>query len=96
MLNPAWSTRAILALQRAAAIRPKAADPWTAMGELYHRKGFESDAVTCFLTATRLDPSVVVPQDVDLDGAGAAAEADSPRPRGVLRVFRAILGRVKA
>jgi len=59
--NPAWSTRAIEALQMASRLNPRAAEPWALMGELYHRKGFKANAQGCFRRALELDPSVAVP-----------------------------------
>jgi tetratricopeptide (TPR) repeat protein len=59
--NPAWSTRAIEALQVASRLNPRAAEPWALMGELYHRKGFRANAQGCFRRALDLDPSVAVP-----------------------------------
>lgn len=59
--NPAWSTRAIEALQVASRLNPRAAEPWALMGELYHRKGFQANAQGCFRRALELDPSVAVP-----------------------------------
>jgi len=59
--NPAWSTRAIEALQVASRLNPRAAEPWALMGELYHRKGFRANAQGCFRRALELDPSVAVP-----------------------------------
>ena len=66
--NPAWSTRAIEALQVASRLSPHSAEPWALMGELYHRKGFKANAQGCFRRALELDPSVAVPagwSDVD-------------------------------
>ncbi|HEX9008735.1 MAG TPA: hypothetical protein VF804_00095 [Holophagaceae bacterium] len=63
LANPAWSTRAIEALQVASRLKPKAAEPWALMGELYHRKGFRANAQGCFRRALELDPSVAVPSD---------------------------------
>jgi len=57
MTNQAWSARAILALQNASRIRTREADPWTAMGEVYRRRGLESNAAACFQKAQELDPS---------------------------------------
>ena len=59
--NPAWSNRAIEALQAASKLRPKAAEPWALMGEIYHRKSFKANAKACFKKALELDPSVPVP-----------------------------------
>lgn len=63
LTNPAWSTRAIEALQMASRLRPRTAEPWALMGELYHRKGFHANAQGCFRRALELDPSVAVPVD---------------------------------
>lgn len=63
LANPAWSTRAIEALQVASRLKPRAAEPWALMGELYHRKGFNANAQGCFRRALELDPSVAVPAD---------------------------------
>ena len=59
--NPAWSTRAIEALQVASRLNPRAAEPWALMGDLYHRKGFRANAQGCIRRALELDPSVAVP-----------------------------------
>ena len=72
--NPAWSTRAIEALQVASRLNPRAAEPWALMGELYHRKGFKANAQGCFRRALELDPSVAVP-------AGWSQEDPAPPPR---------------
>jgi hypothetical protein len=74
--NPAWSTRAVEALQVASRIRPRAAEPWALMGELYHRKGFQANAQGCFRRALELDPSVAVPSDYAGDGD------NDPAPEG--------------
>jgi len=65
--NPAWSTRAIEALQVASRLNPRAAEPWALMGELYHRKGFQANAQGCFRRALELDPSVAVPAGWSLE-----------------------------
>lgn len=59
--NPAWANRAIEALQAAARLDPRAAEPWVLMGEVYRRKGFHANAEGCFRRALELDPSVAVP-----------------------------------
>ncbi len=94
--NPAWSTRAIEALQVASRHRPKAAEPWALMGELYHRKGFNANAQGCFRRALELDPSVAVPSD------WAVEETAEPSPRdsqgggsGFMGRLKSILGRDK-
>jgi tetratricopeptide (TPR) repeat protein len=69
LANPAWSTRAIEALQVASRLKPKAAEPWALMGELYHRKGFTANAQGCFRRALELDPSVAVPADWEVESA---------------------------
>jgi cytochrome c-type biogenesis protein CcmH/NrfG len=92
--NPAWSTRAIDALQKASRLRPRAAEPWALMGELYHRKGFAPNAASCYNKALQLDPMIVVPPDVDLD-ATESAPAQAPKPKGVLGRLGSLLGRSK-
>jgi cytochrome c-type biogenesis protein CcmH/NrfG len=91
MANPAWSTRAVDALQNAARIRPRAIEPWTTMGEIYHRKGYKGDAATCYRKARALDGSVFVPPDVDLN-APAASPARTGPAHGILEAFRTFLG----
>jgi hypothetical protein len=93
LANPAWSTRAIDALQCASRIRPKAAEPWAAMGELYNRKGFQANAVACFRRALELDPSVPIPPDVDLTSLPEAEGGASAGGGGLFSRFRSILGR---
>lgn len=66
--NPAWSTRAIEALQAASRLQTKAAEPWALMGELYLRKAFKANAIGCFKKALELDPSVPIPLELDLEG----------------------------
>jgi tetratricopeptide (TPR) repeat protein len=68
--NPAWSTRAVEALQAASRLQAKSAEPWALMGELYLRKGFKANAVGCFKKALELDPSVPIPLELDLEGDG--------------------------
>ena len=93
--NPAWSTRAIEALQMASRLNPRAAEPWALMGELYHRKGFRANAQGCFRRALDLDPSVAVP-------AGWSREEipeESPTPKqgqkGLMGKLRGMFGREK-
>jgi len=94
MSNPAWSTRSINALQAAARIQPKAADPWVAMGEVYYRKGFRTNAVACFHKALELDPSVPIPPEVDYRDLEAElpAEPAPPQPTSLFGRFKSILG----
>jgi hypothetical protein len=89
--NPAWSTRAIEALQVASRLNPRAAEPWALMGELYHRKGFHANAQGCFRRALDLDPSVAVPADWSqkppLPAAGTEAQ------RGLMGKLRGMFGK---
>lgn len=90
LTNPAWSTRAIEALQAASRVNPKAAEPWALMGGLYHRKGFKANAQGCFKKALELDPSVQVPDDC------LAPEESNPRassPGGLMNRIKSILQR---
>jgi tetratricopeptide (TPR) repeat protein len=89
--NPAWSNRAIEALQAASKLRPKAAEPWALMGEIYHRKSFKANARACFKKALDLDPSIPIPPDVNLKEEDVDPEERS-RP-GLLNRFKAFLGR---
>jgi tetratricopeptide (TPR) repeat protein len=89
--NPAWSTRAVEALQVASRIRPQAAEPWALMGELYDRKGFHANAQGCFRRALDLDPSVAVPSGYD----GEEAEGGRDGHGGLMGRLRAMLGREK-
>ena len=93
--NPAWSTRAIEALQVASRLRPKAAEPWALMGELYHRKGFTANAQGCFRRALELDPSVAVPSDWAAEDAAPEPDREgAPTILGRLGSgLRAMLGR---
>lgn len=90
--NPAWSTRAIEALQVASRLNSRAAEPWALMGELYHRKGFKANAQGCFRRALELDPSVAVP-------AGWSQEASTPpaskeaQAAGLMGKLRGMFGR---
>ncbi|WP_306590699.1 hypothetical protein [Geothrix sp. 21YS21S-4] len=92
MGNPAWSTRAVEALQIASRIRSRAAEPWALMGELYRRKGFQANAQGCFRRALELDPSVAVPADWD-----SAELLPDPReaPGGLMGKLRGMFGRDK-
>lgn len=92
LTNPAWSTRAVEALQVASRIRPRAAEPWALMGELYHRKGFRANAQGCFRRALELDPSVAVPSDYGGQDAHEAGRAEG----GLMGRLRSMLGREKS
>lgn len=89
LTNPAWSSRAIEALQAASRLKPRAAEPWALMGEVYHRKAFKANTKACFKKALELDPSVAIPDDVDL-------KDDTPEPGagggGLFSRFRGMLG----
>ncbi|MGA2080932.1 MAG: tetratricopeptide repeat protein [Holophaga sp.] len=89
--NPAWSTRAVNALQAASRIRPKAADPWIGMGQVYYRKGFRTNAVACFHKALELDPSVPIPPEVDYRELEAPLPPEPQQPTTLLSRFKSIL-----
>lgn len=91
--NPAWSTRAVEALQVASRIKPRAAEPWALMGELYHRKGFHANAQGCFRRALELDPSVAVPSDYEGDGNASASRGDGQG--SLMGKLRGMFGREK-
>jgi tetratricopeptide (TPR) repeat protein len=88
--NPAWSTRAIEALQAASRLRPKAAEPWALMGDLYNRKGFTANAKACFKKALDLDPSVPIPTEVDQAPPDVAPPLPEPKD-GLLGRFKSFL-----
>ena len=89
--NPAWSTRAIEALQVASRLNPKAAEPWALMGELYHRKGFHANAQGCFRRALELDPSVAVPAGWSLKDPTMPPPKESPG--GLMGKLKGMFGR---
>lgn len=91
--NPAWSTRAIEALQVASRLNPRAAEPWALMGELYHRKGFRANAQGCFRRALELDPSVAVPPGWSLEDP-AMPQHKEPQV-GLMGKLRGMFGRDK-
>lgn len=94
MANPAWSTRSIDALQTASRLRPKAAEPWASMGEVYHRKGFKANAIACFHRALELDPSVPIPPEVDLRAEEPTpAHPVQPTSGSLFSRFRSLLSR---
>lgn len=84
--NPAWSTRAIEAYQVAARVQPRRGEPWLCMGQLYRRKGFETNATGCFRKAMELDPSLEIP---DL---GSAEEPGAGPREGLFGKLRGFLG----
>ncbi len=82
--NPAWSTRAVEAFQSAARAQPKKGEPWLRMGQLYHRKGFGTNATGCFRKAMELDPSLEVPDDaLGVEPSAAPKEGVFGRLRGL-------------
>jgi len=92
--NPAWSTRAIEALQVASRLNPRSAEPWALMGDLYHRKGFRANAQGCIRRALELDPSVAV-----LEGWSRREPAEPPVREGqtsLMGKLRGMFGREKA
>ncbi len=91
--NPAWSTRAIEALQVASRLNPRAAEPWALMGELYHRKGFQANAQGCFRRALELDPSVAVPTGWSLENPLVPATKEGQS--GLMGRLRGMFGREK-
>lgn len=88
LVNPAWSTRAIEALQAASRLQPKAAEPWALMGEVYHRKGFKANAKACFKKALELDPSVAIPAEIN----PKEPDVEAPETAGLFGRFKAMLG----
>jgi len=81
--NPAWSTRAIEAYQAAARAQPKKGEPWLRMGQLYHRKGFGTNATGCFRKAMELDPSLEMPDHaLGVEHTAAPKEGVMGRLRG--------------
>ena len=92
--NPAWSTRAIEALQVASRLKPSVAEPWALMGELYHRKGFKANAQGCFRRALEIDPSVAVPSDWEAPADLETSPRDSKEGgAGFMGRLKSILGR---
>ncbi len=83
--NPAWSTRAVEALQMASRLNPRSAEPWALMGELYHRKGYRANAQGCFRRALELDPSVAVPAGWVQDPLPGAPAPDAPSLMGKIK-----------
>lgn len=80
MANPAWSVRAMDALQAANKLRPKAGEPFALMGELYHRKGFKREAAQNYRKAIELNPLLPIPHEVDMTALDEAPE-EAPKPK---------------
>ncbi|MDE3244801.1 MAG: tetratricopeptide repeat protein [Acidobacteriota bacterium] len=80
MANPAWSVRAMDALQSANKLRPKAGEPYALMGELYHRKGFKREAAQNYRRAIELNPLLPIPQEVDMTALEETPE-EAPKPK---------------
>ena len=93
--NPAWSTRAIEALQVASRLNARAAEPWALMGELYHRKGFKANAQGCFRRALELDPSVAVPAGWSQEAPAQSAPAPRDGQASLMGKLRGMFGREK-
>ncbi|MBI4912739.1 MAG: tetratricopeptide repeat protein [Acidobacteria bacterium] len=91
--NPAWSTRAIEALQAAARLQPKAGEPWALMGDLYLRKGFKANAQGCYKKALELDPSVPLPADLDPEEAVGEIKEPTTLINRLGTGLKAMLGR---
>ncbi len=79
MANPAWILRAMDALQAANKLRPTAGEPFALMGELYHRKGFKLEAAQNYRRAIELNPSLPIPQEVDMT-VEAEPKVIKPKP----------------
>ena len=94
LTNPAWSTRAIEALQVASRLNSRAAEPWALMGELYHRKGFQANAQGCFRRALELDPSVAVPAGWSAPEGAAGGPTRDPQS-SLMGKLRGMFGREK-
>ena len=94
LTNPAWSTRAIEALQVASRLNPRAAEPWALMGELYRRKGFQANAQGCFRRALELDPSVAVPAGWSAPESPAGSPTRDPQS-SLMGKLRGMFGREK-
>ncbi len=84
--NPAWSTRAIEAYQAATRAQPRKGEPWLCMGQLYHRKGFATNATGCFRKAMELDPSLEIPDQT------AIPDHPAPHREGVMHRLRGFFG----
>lgn len=80
LANPAWTTRAMDALQTAARLRPKAGEPYALIGELYHRKGFKVEAAQNYRKAIELNPLITIPKEVDMTAADVEPEPPPPEP----------------
>ena len=96
--NPAWSTRAIEALQVASRLNPRSAEPWALMGDLYHRKGFRANAQGCIRRALELDPSVAVPPGWSRPEPTVPVVREAPAREGqtgLMGRLRGIFGREK-
>ncbi|WLT31785.1 tetratricopeptide repeat protein [Geothrix sp. PMB-07] len=93
--NPAWSTRAIEALQVASRLNPRAAEPWALMGELYHRKGFHANAQGCFRRALELDPSVAVPVGWSMVEETDQSQGGKDGQAGLMGRLKGMFGREK-
>lgn len=76
--NPAWMNRAMEALQMATRVNPLLAEPWALMGEIYVKKEFRANAISCFKKALALDPNIVLPQDFDLGDIPIPSGTDAP------------------
>lgn len=80
MANPAWSRRALEAMQCANKLRPNAGEPFALMGELYLRKGFKVEAARNYRKSIELNPLINVPPEVDMTLAEQEPEAPKPEP----------------
>ncbi len=93
MSNPAWAARAINAFQSASRIQPRAAEPWIGTGVIYYRKGFRTNALTCFQKAQEFDPAAAIPDEVDFGSLqGEPPEPPPAESRSLFNRFRSALG----
>ncbi len=92
LAHPDPSAPAMAEFRRAARACPGKADPWIALGEIYHGKGFDLDASNCYLRARKLDPSVQIPQEMDFGADAASTTRSGPKKKGILSGFNALLG----
>jgi hypothetical protein len=93
--NPAWSARALHALQAANQLRPREAAPWALLAELHRRLGDEPEALACWRKALALNPGLAVPPDLDLREAPHPPNPAPTQAKGLLGAVRSLFGRRK-
>ena len=92
MANPLLATPAVNAFQAAARIRPAAAEPWTGLCEVYHRKGLDIQAADCFSQARERDPALPLPPWLPPQAPEAGPRDGSALSDSLFQRFRSILG----